>query len=237
LSGTILTVIVIAVLWLVVLVPMFSQRRREQDASQSAERFSSAMRVLARRKTPALAEGDLDYAADSDDPAMIDRPMPSARAEMLARRRRTLSTVTMLAAVALVLAIGWRPVAWIPQIACDVLLSGYLWWLRAEAKRERVRRRRRRQRSARGERVARPASRARVVRIDEWDEPDAQDIAEASGAGQGRSRVVSLAEARRRERAVYGVVALDDDDPDLVGDFEEDEYPTAELFPPRAVNI
>jgi hypothetical protein len=83
------------------------------------------------------------------------RPMSASRAQMLARRRRTLGTIIMLAIITALLALGWRPRLWIVQVGLDVLLVGYLRWLRQEVRRERARRARRAQRAARGEGVAR----------------------------------------------------------------------------------
>src|SRR5262249_23288854 len=83
------------------------------------------------------------------------RPVTTSRAQMLARRRRTLGTIVMLAIITALLALGWRPRLWIVQVGLDVLLVGYLWWLRQEVRRERARRARRAQPAARGEGVAR----------------------------------------------------------------------------------
>jgi hypothetical protein len=128
-SSTILTAIVLVVMWVVVLVPMFARNRGDGVELRSVEEFSGAMRVLSRQTSgPAAFAADEDYA---------DR---SAREEMLLRRRRALGTLVMLTLVTLLLAIGWRPVCWIPQAGFDLLLAGYLWSLRKEVLRERSRR-------------------------------------------------------------------------------------------------
>ncbi|MGI8868860.1 MAG: hypothetical protein ACR2F6_08440, partial [Mycobacteriales bacterium] len=67
--------------------------------------------------------------------ASLVRPLPAKRARLLERRRRTLGTIVVAALVSLLLAMTWLPVMWIAQIGCDVLLVGYLVWLRQEAKR------------------------------------------------------------------------------------------------------
>lgn len=128
-SSTILTAIVLVVMWVVVLVPMFARHRGDGVELRSVEEFSGAMRVLSRQTSgPAAFAHDEDY---------VDR---SAREEMLLRRRRALGTLVMLTLVTLLLAIGWRPICWIPQAGFDLLLAGYLWSLRKEVLRERSRR-------------------------------------------------------------------------------------------------
>jgi hypothetical protein len=128
-SSTILTAIVLVVMWVVVLVPMFARNRGDGVELRSVEEFSGAMRVLSRQTSgPAVFAHDDDY---------VDR---SAREEMLLRRRRALGTLVMLTLITLLLAIGWRPICWIPQAGFDLLLAGYLWSLRKEVLRERSRR-------------------------------------------------------------------------------------------------
>jgi len=69
-------------------------------------------------------------------------PVPAAgtpaRARMLARRRRVLAALAAAAGVFAVLALAVRPVFWVPQVVCDVLLVAYLGWLRRTALRERA---------------------------------------------------------------------------------------------------
>jgi len=69
-------------------------------------------------------------------------PVPAtgtpARARMLARRRRVLAGLTVAAVVFAVLALAVRPVFWVPQVVCDLLLVAYLAWLRRTALRERA---------------------------------------------------------------------------------------------------
>ncbi|MGI9092215.1 MAG: hypothetical protein ACR2FF_01940 [Mycobacteriales bacterium] len=181
-SSTILTAIVLAVMWVVVLVPMLMRRREDTAETRSVERFSSAMRVLARRQPVGLDDAADDVVspdAASDvavtaartrpwsaalpgaapatasaraasatprplaEPVAAERPMFDSRVVMMRRRRRTLGTLTALALAFVGTALLWRPVAWIAQGGGDLALLGYLWWLRAEAKREHMRRERR----------------------------------------------------------------------------------------------
>ncbi len=128
-SSTILTAIVLVVMWVVVLVPMFARHRGDGIELRSVEEFSGAMRVLSRQTSgPAVFAHDEEYLGRT------------AREEMLARRRRALGSLVMLVLITLLLAVGWRPICWVPQAGCDVLLVAYLWWLRQEVLREQSRR-------------------------------------------------------------------------------------------------
>jgi hypothetical protein len=271
-GSTILTVIVLVVMWVVVLVPMFTRRNEESDETM-AGRFGGAVRILARRSRPAPHVSRADRTEDEADavdedtaeelsdvdiedeevPELIERPMPSARAQMLARRRRTLGTIIMLAVMTALLAIGWRPRIWVIQIGLDVLLVGYLWWLRQEVHRERARRERRAQR---GEPIARTAARPNSRRpapvstrrpvaspVAEPEEPVVEETAVDDGRWEPRPvptpTYVNAAIVQRRrvvveEDPVHEAVALDDQDPGLSDEF--DDYPTLEITPQRAVN-
>ena len=213
-GSTILLVIALVVLWVVVLVPLILRWRETGTTSnRSVERFSSSMRVLARRTAaPADSEtaddatdaADVEYSAhagaaddlhddahgDARDEVEYDEHVAAAddehhlaavdgdtedlttnrpqiscgrcrrgRKVMLERRRRSLGTLVTAGLISLILALSWLPVMWVVQLGCDVLLVGYLVWLRAEAKREQQRRARRAARLARGERVARTVGR------------------------------------------------------------------------------
>jgi hypothetical protein len=238
-GSTILTVIVLVVMWVVVLVPMFTHRNEDNVG------FTGAVRVLRRRNAPAPHSSHLTDSVDEPElseqdsaPDVVQRPMATTRAQMLARRRRTLGTIVMLAIMTALLAVGWRPRIWVVHAGLDMLLIGYLWWLRQEARREKARRARRAARSARGEGVARTVARnvpADVVEEQPTDEPPVDD-------GRWEPRPVPrptyldapVHHAPAQEVAAYEVVALDDQDPDL---YEFDDYPTAEIeVPPRAVN-
>ena len=263
-GSTILTVIVLVVMWVVVLVPMFA-RRNEESLETAGGRLGGAVRILARRNKPAphvshaddteiedavpdetedIEALEAEEVSEVDDPAVVERPMPSSRAQMLARRRRTLGTIVMLAVMTALLAAGWRPRIWLVQVALDVLLVGYLWWLRQEVRRERQRRARR---ARRREPVARTESRpgaARPVRRTEPVEKVAEEaVAEPVDDGRWEPRPVptptyvnAAIHQRRPGERQHETVALDDQDPDLYAEFEDD-YPTLEIIaPPRAVN-
>jgi|SRR5215470_4633850 len=100
-SSTILTVIVLVVMWIVVLLPM----------------------VVRRADEPAEA------------PAEPAAPVSTPRAAMLARRRRTLGTLLALVPGTAAAGVLVSSRLWLANAVCDLLLAGYLGWLRAEARR------------------------------------------------------------------------------------------------------
>jgi hypothetical protein len=100
-SSTILTVIVLVVMWIVVLLPM----------------------VVRRPDEPAEA------------PAEPAAPVSTPRAAMLARRRRTLGTLLALVPGTAAAGVLVSSRLWLANVVCDLLLAGYLGWLRAEARR------------------------------------------------------------------------------------------------------
>ncbi|HVX47442.1 MAG TPA: hypothetical protein VHC49_26365 [Mycobacteriales bacterium] len=254
-SSTILTVIVLVVMWLVVLVPMFT-RQRDDAAESTVERFGSAMRSLGRRSETESVDS-VDSAEDApedeleeyeEEPEPVARPMPAARAQMLARRRRTLGTLVSLTLITVLLALGWRSTMWLANIVLDVLLVAYLWWLRQEARREQQRRARRaarggsiahterpRRRPAAPPAAASPAAAAEPVEVGSDEEVD---------DGRWEPRPVpppTYVSAPMAPRASYvqdeplaGPVGLDEQDVAFSEDFD-DEYPTMEIIPPRAV--
>lgn len=132
-SGILLAVLV--VLWIVVLVPMIL--RRGSDATATGEGMGSTMRVLHRRDDKTgLTETAMDK---------LKRPLrdPRVEADVLARRRRTLLGLIGLAAFWAVLAIFVRSYFWPAQIVLDLIVFGYVVYLRLEAQREAERRDRR----------------------------------------------------------------------------------------------
>jgi hypothetical protein len=240
-GSTILTVIVLVVMWVVVLVPMFTHRNEDNVG------FTGAVRVLRRRNGRAphsshLADSPEEPELSEEDsaPDAVQRPMATTRAQMLARRRRTLGTIVMLAIMTALLAAGWRPRIWLVHVCLDMLLIGYLWWLRAEARREKSRRARRAARSARGEQVGRTVARNAPADADAVEEHIAEEPPVDDGRWEPRPvprpTYLDAPVARRvvLDDIPHEVVALDDQHPDL---YEFDDYPTAEIeSPPRAVN-
>lgn len=234
-GSTILTVIVLVVMWVVVLVPMFTHRSEDNVG------FTGAVRVLRRRNAPAphsshVSDEPDEEPAQEPEPVVERRPMTSARTQMLARRRRTLGTIIMLAIMTALLAAGWRPRIWLLHAALDILLVGYLWWLRAEARREKARRARRAARYAAGEQVARTVARQTEAAAEQPVAQEPVDDGRWEPRPVPRPTYLDAPVARRvvQDDIPHEVVALDDQDPDL---YEFDDYPTAEIVsPPRAVN-
>ena len=126
---------------------------------------------------------------DADEFEELTRPS-TARARMIARRRRALAILAGLTLGALVTVALTRgqPAAWAVQVGCDLLLVGYLVGLRGEARRERVRRT---VRAARAARVAR-AARAAAVRA------EAQQAAALRAERANRAGRVNRAEPSTR---------------------------------------
>ena len=166
------TVAILAVLWLIVVVPMVLRRRDERAGERSVARFGASMRALSRR---AAVEADaaeqpredqnerLSVAAAARDGAVSRRPVPAseeslmyptdqrdmsaARLKMMARRRRSL-TILIAGSVVLVLIalITGTMLAWVPAALFLAGLGGYLFFLRSQARRDRERRLARRER-------------------------------------------------------------------------------------------
>ena len=148
-SGVILLLIV--AMWAAVLIPAWLRRHQAATEAKSVDTFSAAMRVLSRRSpgrrdfkrpenyvlmprrsTPSVS---VDVPRRSAPPKRAPKPAPT-RAQVVARRRRTLGGLagTTLFLFAVAFAIGG--VLWFLQLFCDGLLIAYLVHLRAEARRQ-----------------------------------------------------------------------------------------------------
>lgn len=163
------TVFVLVVLWLIVVVPMIVRRNDEKRRDRSVDGFGRAMRALGRRASDVRADvfvpGD-QRPSDSPDPAAVPtrRPVPAAqealmhpvdrsemsaaRAQMMARRRRSLSVLVGGTALFGLLAIAMGGILWLPALLCLSGLGGYLFFLRSQALRDRERRLNRQQHAA-----------------------------------------------------------------------------------------
>lgn len=117
-SSTILTVIVLVVMWLVVLVPMLVRRGEDASAADLAD------------------EGGTDTAESDEtvEPTDAESAEPSApaRVSTLVRRRRALAVLIGLTTLTLLVAAltHGEPSAWVAQSICDILLVGYVIGLR-----------------------------------------------------------------------------------------------------------
>jgi hypothetical protein len=162
------TVFVLAVLWLIVVVPMIVRRSDERRRDRSVDGFGRAMRALGRR--PHAADGPsrnevfVPRERRAARPAVVPRrPVPaaqealmypvdrsdmsSARTQMMARRRRSLSILGVGTAIFGILAIVVGGTMWLLEAPFLVGLSGYLYFLRSQALRDRERRATRQQRA------------------------------------------------------------------------------------------
>ena len=166
------TVLLLAVLWLIVVVPMILRRRDERAGQRSVARFGASMRALSRRSV--VRSEPLPRPDETDDRptvfvngagAVSRRPVPAseeslmyppdqhemsaARRQMMARRRRSLTILGVGSVVFLLLAlVTGSALAWTPAILLLVGLAGYLLFLRSQARRDRERRQARRARSS-----------------------------------------------------------------------------------------
>jgi hypothetical protein len=162
------TVFVLAVLWLIVVVPMVVRRNDEKRRERSVAGFGRAMRALGKR-APAL-----DASADVFVPrerraapvaAAARRPVPApqealmhpvdrsemsaARAHMMARRRRSLGILAVGSVLFTILAVTMGGgVMWLLDAPFLVGFVGYLSFLRSQALRDRDRRATRYQRAS-----------------------------------------------------------------------------------------
>ena len=154
-----MTVVVLTVLWLIVVVPMVLRRSDERRRERSVDGFGRAMRALGRRAV-APGESRPEVFVPRQQRAQLAapdrRPVPAAqealmyppdrselsaaRAQMLARRRRSLGTLIGGSALFGILALIMGGVMWL--LAAPFLLGavGYVWFLRSQALRDRTRR-------------------------------------------------------------------------------------------------
>ncbi len=158
-----MTLVVLAVLWLIVVVPMVIRRNDERRRERSVDRFGSAMRALGRRTRhdeelaparPAKAEVfrplDRRLAPPTRRPvsavqeALMSRAdhadLSEARAAMMARRRRSLTVLAGGSVVFTLLAFVIGGLLWLLSLLCLVGLAGYLYFLRTQALHDRDRR-------------------------------------------------------------------------------------------------
>jgi hypothetical protein len=139
-SSTILVVIVLIVMWFVVLVPMFVRRHDESIETRSMDRFATARRVLSRRSRttdPSLSRPRAEMMPPTS--ATAARIRADCRRRMMARRRRTLATLTGLLFAGLGGALALAAWLWTVTTIAGLLLAGYLGWLRQEARRQHAR--------------------------------------------------------------------------------------------------
>ena len=178
-----MTVVVLAVLWLIVVIPMLVKRKDDRAGERSAARFGSAMRALSSTRSLVMLTRTAPPEFE-DEPTPVNnhaqifvpgkptadrRPVPAAmeatmypdrfdkadlseaRRQMMARRRRSLTLLT----VGLVVGLLWGvatggTLAWTMAVVFIAALGGYLAFLRNQALRDRERRANRARRHATG---------------------------------------------------------------------------------------
>jgi Flp pilus assembly protein TadB len=215
-----MTVVVLAVLWLIVVVPMVLRRSDERRREKSVEGFGRAMRALGRR-ADTMDEPRTEVYVPRQHRAKLAapdrRPVPAAqealmyppdrselsaaRAQMLARRRRSLGILIGGSLIFTLAALVMGGAMWFLAAPFLVGFLGYTWFLRNQALRDRSRRENRQLRAA----SRRPAG---------------YDVTE---------------EVARFETAPESVVRIDDDDVelmsmdtiDLTGLYHEDLAPAS----------
>lgn len=175
-----MTVFVLAVLWAIVVVPMIFRGRDERRRERSVDGFGRAMRAMGRRPQVSSAVRQEVYVPQTraDAPANpTRRPVPAAqealmypvdrsdmsaaRAQMMARRRRSLGILGVGTVVFLPVALFVGGLTWLLAVPFTAGLIGYLYFLRSQATRDRARRQNRQQR----------AETSRVRGVDATEEP------------------------------------------------------------------
>jgi hypothetical protein len=162
-----MTVVVLAVLWLIVVVPMILRRSDERRRERSVENFGRAMRALGRRASTVdddHAEVFVPRQHRAKLAAPARRPVPAAqealmyppdrgdlseaRARMLARRRRSLGTLIGGSVIFGAAGLIMGGALWFIALGFGVGLLGYLWFLRSQTLKDRSRRETRQLRAA-----------------------------------------------------------------------------------------
>ncbi len=169
-----MTVVVLAVLWLIVVVPMILRRKDERRRERSVDGFGRAMRALGRRAGVGAIVGPEPQprtevfvpqtARRPSTAAPARRPVPAvqealmypvdpaemseARAQMMARRRRSLFILVGGTVLSGILGYVLGGMLWWLAGAFGLGLLGYVYFLRSQAMHDRDRRSGRQERAA-----------------------------------------------------------------------------------------
>jgi hypothetical protein len=226
-SGVLLAALV--VLWFVVLVPMVVTRGDARPARAAA---ADAGRTLPRRRAvDPVVHADTERVAVDRDVLLRTGEL---KVDVHRLRRRVLLGLVALAAVTLVAAVVLTPWLWVPQLALDGVVVGYLCVLRKAARRERLAARRAARAAARE--VLRAAVQERPARRERVHETVAQEslpalpdpsVPLAAVRTLRRGRVVAARAGTPAEWQHSAVVGLDDDD---IG------FADIDVYQPRAAN-
>jgi hypothetical protein len=173
-----MTVFVLAVLWLIVVVPMIFRRHDERSREKSVDGFGKAMRALGRRAhatrpdeartevfvpssrpTSSTAQAAPARSVSTRRPVPVaqealmypveESEMSEARAAMMARRRRSLGILGAGSIILVPTALLVGGIIWALAAPFGLGLVGYLWFLRSQAQRDRDRRNNRQRSAAR----------------------------------------------------------------------------------------
>ncbi|WP_375504283.1 hypothetical protein [uncultured Jatrophihabitans sp.] len=171
-----MTVVILIVLWMIVVVPMVLRRTDERRRERSVAEWGRGMRALGRRSDTVAAGGAASAGTHARSEVFVPRthratlaaparrPVPAAqealmyppdrselsdaRAQMLARRRRSLTLLAGGSIVFGLLAIVMGGVFWLLAAPFLIGLAGYTWFLRSQALNDRARRETRQARAA-----------------------------------------------------------------------------------------
>src|SRR3954468_20557921 len=180
-----MTVVVLGVLWLIVVVPMVLRRSDERRREKSVEGFGRAMRALGRR-ADTMSEPRSEVYVPRQHRAKLAapdrRPVPAAqealmyppdrselsaaRAQMLARRRRSLGILFGGSLIFGLLALMVGGAAWLLAAPFMIGLAGYVLFLRNQALHDRSRRESRQLRAM----SRRPVGYDATEEVDRFDE-------------------------------------------------------------------
>ncbi len=191
--------VAIVLVWAVVLVPTWLRRHEETAEARSVDRFSRAMRVLARREPKSRpdqryivmpARVRVAQVSVPNAPQPVRAPRHVGRARLAARRRRVVLVLAGLVLVATVLELTGLVGLYLPLLAV-VLLLAYVVHLRVQARRSSELQRRRESSEARLSSRERRLDRAgRVVEV--------QQVREAQRAADREAAERAHAEDNRR---------------------------------------
>ncbi|MGH8962894.1 MAG: divisome protein SepX/GlpR [Jatrophihabitantaceae bacterium] len=164
-----MTVFVLAVLWLIVVVPMLVRRNDERRRERSVDGFGKMMRALGRRPQDAESRPEVFVprerrAAAAVPAAPARRPVPAAqealmypvdrsemsaaRVQMMTRRRRSLGILGGGTVIFVLIGLVMGGMTWLLAGAFVLGLVGYTYFLRSQALRDRERRSSRLERAA-----------------------------------------------------------------------------------------
>lgn len=185
-----MTVVILTVLWLIVVVPMVLRRNDERRRERSVAEWGRGMRALGRRAGAAhdtevfvpRQSGPAGRTATATLAAPARRPVPAAqealmyppdrselseaRADMLARRRRSLMILLGGSVVFGLTALVLGGAFWLLAAPFLIGLAGYTLFLRNQALRDRARRENRQLRAA----ARRPAGYDATEDVGRFDE-------------------------------------------------------------------